>query len=323
MNIGAYLTGPFGQSQAIYRARNDAKRGRGAPEAVTARVEEDTTAVIALQRDAGLDFIIDPMFWFYHLFQPFAEQLGGVSEGPQENWFNNNMFYRRPQIQGPLQPLGGFTEKYVHVAKLPTDGTAMVILPSPYTLLVLSDVTGYPDRKAALTNLAEVIYAEAQHLASRGVGRIQYDEPAIVVKQSLGSLKEEDLALLQRGIDVCGHIGNATTSLHTYFGDAGPIIPHLLRLPVDCIGIDGTETRLVDVLKHDYSGKELALGLLDARSTRVEKAQEIVAQLRAVAQETHPRRLWLTPNTGTEYRGFTHGTKKLKLLAEVRRILHG
>ncbi len=320
--FGTYLTGSFGQSPDLYKARNEEKRGRGTSETVLKQAKEDTQKIINLQKEVGLNFIIDPMFKFFYLFQPFAEQVDGVKVGSQENWFNNNVFYRKPQIQKPLNLQTSFTEKYLHLDQLPTDGTAMVILPSPYTLLVLSDVSGYSSQKEAVTNLAEILHAEAQHLVSRGIGRIQYDEPAIVVKQSLKSLAQEDLDLLQRGIEICGKIEGATTSLHTYFGDAGPIIPYLTSLPVDCIGIDGTETSLNDIVKHDYSGKELALGLIDARTTSLENPIEIVEQLKIIAEKTNPQKLWLTPNAGTEYRKFTPSLQKLDLLKQARLMLH-
>mgnify|MGYP001613327984 CR=1 FL=1 len=322
MRLGAYLTGPFGQSQNLYQARNEAKRKRGSQEKVIEQIEKDTKKVIALQHKHGLDFIIDPMFSLFYLFQPFAEKVRGIKEGPQENWFNNNVFYWRPQIEGPLHLQTGFIEQFIHLQNLPKNGTTMVILPSPYTLLMLSDIRGYSDRRQAVVNLGEIIKAEAEHLVSKGVERIQYDEPVIVVRQSLGSLIEEDLLLLKKGIEVCGHIDGATTSLHTYFGDAGPIIPQLIRLPVDCIGIDGTETSLPDILRYDYSGKEVALGLIDARNTSLENPEDIVKQLKTIAEKSHPTRLWLTPNTGTEYKGYTHGIKKLEVLAKVRQMLY-
>lgn len=320
--FGAYLTGAFGQSQDLYLARNEAKRGRASEHTVAEQIGKDTPQIIQLQKDADLDFVIDPLFHLFYLFQPFAEKVKGARPGPQENWFNNNVFYWRPQIQGPLEVQTGFTEKYLQFDVLPTDGTALAILPSPYTLLMLSDLTGYTSKKEAVDNLAELLLAEAQHLVSQGIGRIQYDEPAIVVKQSLGSLTKTDLDLLQRGMEICGKVEGATSILHTYFGDAGPIIPYLMSLPLDGIGIDGTETSLADIVKHDYSKKELALGLIDARNTSVENPEEIVRQLQAVADKTHPAKLWVTPNTGTEYRGFSHGIKKVELLAKVRRRLH-
>jgi len=96
-----------------------------------------------------------------------------------------------------------------------------------------------------------------------------------------------------------------------------------LDLPVDCIGIDGTETSVESILRHRFSGKELELGLIDARNTALEDPVELATVLTRVAEQCEPDSLWLTPNTGTEYRGFTHGTKKLRLLEEVRRSLDG
>ncbi|MDP3640702.1 MAG: hypothetical protein Q8R53_05920 [Nanoarchaeota archaeon] len=318
--FGIYLTGPFGQSPALYQARNEAKRGRGTEEVVSRQILADTEKVLALQQGANFDYIIDPSFSQYYLFQPFSEQVEGVSVGPQENWFNNNVFYWRPQIQGPLSLQMGFTEKYLQLNHFPHT-ISLAVLPSPYTLLLLSDVWGYADKKAAITNLAELLAAEAQHLVTKGIRRIQYDEPALVVKQSLGSLREEDLSLLRRAMDIGGRIPGASTCLHTYFGDAGPLLPYLSALPVDGLGIDGTETSLNDILKQTYENKEIALGLVDARNTSLENPEELAGQVRNVMEKTHPQKIWLTPNTGTEYRGFTPAVQKAAILGKVKRIL--
>ena len=323
MKFGSYLTGPFGQSQELYKARNEAKRGRGSPQAVTKQILEDTKTIIAKQEEAGLDYLIDPMFAFYYLFQPLAENVEGVEIGPQENWFNNNVFYWRPQINGPLRVGDGFSEKFTHLDLLPKDGSGMAVLPSPFTLLMLSDLSGYRDKKGAMVDLAHLLKGEAMDLVAKGIGRIQYDEPVIVHRQSLGSITPEDLQLLKWGIEICGDIEGATVSLHTYFGDAGPILPHLIDLPVECIGVDGTETNLDDILKHKFGGVELAFGLVDARNTFLEDPEELVARLRTVAEKSEPAALWFTPNTGTEYRGYSHGMNKLSILEKVRRELNG
>ena len=132
LNVGAYLTGAFGQSQELYIARNEAKRDRGSPETVGVQILKDTKEIIGRQTNAGLSFIVDPMFNFDYLFQAFAEHVDGVSVGSQENWFNNNVFYWRPQISGPLKSQNtGFTSASTHIDLLPKDGKAMAILPSP------------------------------------------------------------------------------------------------------------------------------------------------------------------------------------------------
>ena len=317
MKFGTYLTGPFGQSQQLYQVRNEAKRGRASTGTVSAQVLHDTRIVIDKQKEAKLSFIVDPMFRFYYLFQALAENVRGVSAGPQENWFNNNAFYWRPRINGPLAQQIGFTAEFLHFDLLPQDGTAMAILPSPYTLLMLSDITGYNNRRSAIIDLALLLNEEAKDLVKRGIARIQYDEPAIVYKTSLGSIEKEDLELLRLAMERCGTVQGASTALHTYFGDSGSILSQLLDLPVDCIGIDMTETSVDDVLKHKINEKELALGLLDSRSTAKVDPKELVETLRKVADCLCPKALWITPNTGTEYRGWTYGMRALDTLSQV------
>lgn len=324
MSLGIYLTGALGQSQELYRVRNEAKRGRGSQQQVDERIVKDTALVLEKQKEAGVSFLCDPLLAQYYLFQPFVEHVSNVSAGSQENWFNNNVFFRRPQIPASayrntcLVTSKSFTSNY-HCGK-----SDLAILPSPFTLLMLSDLSGFSDKEEAVTTISWILRNEAELLVREGYSRIQYDEPALVFMQSLGSLKSEHINLLRRGLDICGRVPGATTVLQTYFGDAGPLLSDLLSLPVNGIGVDCTETRIDDVLQHSVVGKELVLGLVDARSTALENPVEIAATLHTVEERCQPKRLYLTPNSGTEYRGWTHGLQKLELLAETKRLFdHG
>ncbi|MEK6939184.1 MAG: hypothetical protein AABX31_00500 [Nanoarchaeota archaeon] len=323
MFFGTYLTGAFGPSQELYKVRNLEKRGKGSLEEVQQQIRKDTKAVIREQERAGLDFIIDPAFWQYDLFQSLENIPQIVRTRKHENWFDNNLFYRwRLSVDAPLPAATGWFEKDLPLDLLPKDGRFMVILPCPYSIITLCNVSGYQDKKSAVQDLAKLIRAEALHLVSLGAGRIQYDEPAIVQKQSLGSLEREDLKLLEAALDICGTIPGASTSLHTYFGNAGPILPFLDDLPVDCLGIDCRKTNLSSVLQQDFSGKQLALGLIDARNTDPEEPEELVVQLQKVAEQCHPTKLWLTPTTGTETIGYTPGLKKIEILKETKRLFY-
>jgi len=344
LKVGAYLTGAFGQSQVLYDTRNAAKRGRGSPEQVTAQILADTQDVISRQKAAGLSFVIDPMFRIYHLLQPLAEgvplehikdpkyrelvqqvlaEYFGIKEGPQENWFNNNVFFRRPIIGNLKTSAAGFTISYLHPELLLRDGKAMAVLPSPYTAMALSmygNKNGYElpveEQRSVIADLAQLLRAEAISLANRGFKRIQFDEPAIAHRQSLGSLTKNDLRLLELAMKYCGVIDNTTVMLNFYFGDVGPIIPNICDLSVDGINIDMTETRLDAVLNHRFDGMELALGLVDARSTNPENPQDLAQKLRRVADLSAPKALWLTPNTGTEYIGWSGGLEKIAILGQ-------
>ena len=348
MEFGVYLTGPFGQSQELYAARNAVKRGRASPGVIEKQIRDDTKFVVDKQIEAGFSFVIDPMFRYFDLFQPITEgfppliervegipplreSVRGFSEGPQENWFDNNVFYMRPQVNGTVDlDATGFTEPYLHADLLPEKGR-MVVLPSPFTLMMLSTfggVNGYEmpfnSRKSAVSDLAQLIRNEAQHLASKGFSRIQYDEPAIVFKQYLGATSDatqQDMELLRLAMQYCGRIDGATTVLHTYFGSAGPILQRLLELEVDGLGIDAIETSLSDLMQHKFFDKELVVGLLDTRSTVPEIPQKIIQRLYRIVEATAPKALWLTPNTATEYRGWSNGMEKMRILKEVKEAL--
>ena len=66
------MTGAHGQSQSLYEIRNEWKRGREKHSEVKKQVLSDTREIVALQKRAGLDYVIDPMFNVYYLFQAFV-----------------------------------------------------------------------------------------------------------------------------------------------------------------------------------------------------------------------------------------------------------
>jgi len=356
LKLGIYLTGAFGQSQELNKARNEAKRGRGPYEAVDRQVAKDTKAIVDAQQRLGFNFISDPMFRVDYLFQPFAERVPrvgynsndraarllskfradfarrlhkdkNVREGPQENWFDNNLFYTRPVISGNLETnSGGFTSRYLNLDLL-TGGDKIAFLPSPYTLMALSiygNSNGYelPSgiQQRLIKGIAQVILNEARDLAAKGFTRIQFDEPEIARRQSLGALTRTDLTLLDMALQICGKVEGAKTVLHTYFGNSGPILGNLKEMNVDGIGIDATETSLDSMLSQNFDGKELAVGLVDARVEIKEEPKKLAEKLERIADKTKSSGLFLVPNTGTELIGYTHGLEKMATLSAAKEL---
>src|SRR3990167_3709810 len=147
MFFGTYLTGAFGQSQEIYIVKNIEKRGNGSIEEIQQQIRKDTETIIKAQENAGLDFIIDPAFWQYDLFQP----LGNISQitrtKKHENWFDNNSFYQWVlQINAPLPLVKGWSIKESPLDLPPIDGRFMAILPSPYSVITLCNISGYQNK---------------------------------------------------------------------------------------------------------------------------------------------------------------------------------
>lgn len=333
LEIGAYLTGAAGRSQELRNAFNETRRRDGNPLLFERQLQEDTESFIQKQEKDHFDFVIDPSLNAYYLFQALAENVPGIEEGPQEPWFHRNVFYWRPQITESLDlaiknqkvPFSTYPQKELLIKT----GKAMAILPSPYTLLELSDIAtdAYSSKNNVLIDLAHVIKNEATLLAEAGFKRIQYDEPAIVKRQSNGSLEAEHIDLLNTAFRICGTIPEATTSIHTYFGNAGKneaagkesIIPYLFALPVDCVGVDVTWTPPAEVAKFKTNGKELALGFFDADTVYEENQQWIGEQVALIAKRSKPSKVYITPNTGMDYIGATEGTKKTNLLKNTQK----
>lgn len=314
MKYGGYLTGPFGQSQGLYEIRNEAKRGRGSQEQVDKKINEDTATIIVAQE--GLDFVIDPLFKNYHLFQGFIENVPGVSEGSQENWFNNNVFYRKPRIDLESLEHRPFIDTS-YLSMMPA-GKAMAIIPSPYTLFMLSDILNGESSSEAVIKLSDLVAKEANRLVSLGVSRIQYDEPVIAYKSSLGSLSDTDIQLLFDAMDICGRVTGASTVLSTYFGDISKLISKLSGVNTDCFGVDLTETNPRSFDNINFNGeRDIAIGILDSRNTSLENIDQIKKAVLEIQERCNPARIWITPNTATEYRGWTHGMNKLKILKSI------
>jgi len=235
LEIGAYLTGRFGQTEELYKANNEYKRGRGPKKDVDKEVLKRSKEVIKAQKKAGLDFIIDPMLDVYGIMRPFAEELPGIEGDPdkvsQHNWFNNNRFYAVPEIHDTIQLKAAveqhsksFTLDYLKPSLLPKNKDKVAVLPSPYTILKNSYVVEQIDSvdTGILNDLSQLIKKEAWLLAENGYKLILIDEPTIVYRQRLGSRTGEDLELLNIALRGFDKISNAKVMLHTYWGTAGP-----------------------------------------------------------------------------------------------------
>ncbi|MEK6967901.1 MAG: hypothetical protein AABX51_04690 [Nanoarchaeota archaeon] len=321
MLFGAHLVGDFPQSQELYEMRNAAKRGRATKSELEARISEDTKQAIASQK--GLSFTLDPSLERYSILEPFAIRTYGVSQGLQENWFNNNLFFRQPVIERTLPPISRFPYASSVSPEMFGITNSMALLPSPFTLWALSSVSGYESDEEAINGIAQLIRSDAEGIVANGIRRIQFDEPVFAYKNGIESLSDKDRELINIAYSALLPIEGATTIVHTYFGPVDSELGLLSSLGTDGIGIDMTETSIKSLLKHDFSGKELQLGLIDARSTLIENPLLLSESAYRLAEKTNPSAVYITPNSSTELIGLTHTLEKIKILNAALGELNG
>ncbi len=278
-------------------------------------IRATTVAVMRDQSDAGIDRIGDGRIRWDDPVTPFAMAHGGFEPGGLIRFFDNNVYYRRPVISGPIRFVESAVRADFEFARSVTDRPLLASVCGPFSLAKLSVNQHYANVGELYRDCANLVRGEIVALANAGAEWIQLDEPC------LGFYPDE--------IDAaCGAIADAVRNVtanvlvYSYFSPIASIADHLWKLPVQMVGADCVSVPSnFDVLLGGPSDMATAFGLIDARNTRLEQPKDLFAKLEQIAQrrgEGGPE-CWLVPSASLEFLPFTAYHAKMKLMASVVR----
>jgi len=275
--------------------------------------QEITKAVIREQEDAGLDLVTDGQIRWEDLVTPIARALDGFEINGLSRWFNNNVYYRRPILhKAPVRKGPILVDQYRFASRCARK-PVKAVLPGPYTFAVVSENRHYKTLRPFVMKLAEILNAEAKALAEAGAPLVQFDEPAVGFGKSDVKLAVEALGVATKGV-------RAKTAVYTYFGSPNGALEALLRTRVDVIGVDVvSDPRTLAFLKRTKIMKELALGCLDARNTKLETVRELHDLFRMVTKRVPSDRLYVNPNCGLEFLPHAQALAKVQRLVQAVR----
>ncbi|MBI2495522.1 MAG: hypothetical protein HYY59_01940 [Candidatus Omnitrophica bacterium] len=276
--------------------------------------QEITRAVIREQEDAGLDLLTDGQIRWEDLVTPLAKHLDGFEIDGLSRWFDNNVYYRRPILhRAPVRKRPILVEAYRFAAGC-TKRPVKAVLPGPYTFAQMSEDRHFKRLRPFALRLAEILNQEAIDLARAGAPLVQFDEPALGFGRPDMKLALEALGVATKGV-------KSKTAVYTYFGSLnGALEPLLTRAQVDLVGVDVvSDPKALGALKRLKVTKELALGCLDARNTKLESVEDIQAVFLAVKNLVPPDRLTVNPNCGLEFLPHPQALAKIRRLAEAAR----
>jgi 5-methyltetrahydropteroyltriglutamate--homocysteine methyltransferase len=135
---------------------------------------------------------------------------------------------------------------------------------------------------------------------------------------------KEDVTLFCRAISRLVEGFHVETGVYTWFGDVAGILPQLLDLPVDVLGLDFVHGRQNwDALGKVRFDKKLGFGIVDARNTRLETAEQVRADIARVTDLVPPERLYVNPSCGLEYLPRETAFEKLKNMVNGARLAEG
>jgi 5-methyltetrahydropteroyltriglutamate--homocysteine methyltransferase len=308
--IGSYPKIPDLPAPGKWRSAVE-KFQKGQLDAAGLRAVEDevTREAIADQVEAGVDLITDGQIRWEDAQTHFARKLRGFSINGLQRYFDTNVYFREPVAEGPIEWTAPITVEEFTFARTVSARPVKAVVTGPFTLAALSRNTHYPTREAYVEALARALNAELRALAAAGAAVLQVDEPALCHHKDAYGVFAAAMRVLLEGV-------TAKTILCTYFGDVGGVYPQLLELPFDVLGLDVVAGhRNWEVVRSAPFTKELQLGLLDARNTRVETTEEIASAVRRMAEIVPLDRMMLAPSAGLEF--LPHGVARKKLRALV------
>ena len=283
-------------------------RGRIGGDAVERAFAEDLAGFVRVQKAASMDFFSDGLLKWQDIFRPLAEALGAKPH-TLVRWFDTNTFFRAPELSGRLAILA-------HPDGVVPDGSVprprVTTLPSPYMFSRAAHTD--QDRNQLMVALAEQVLRPAIDAAvAAGSQLIHLEDPWL----GFSGIKPEDWAPLNDALQILHRDLKATLAFHVYFGDAGPHIDRLLKLPVDAIGIDLIETDLNSLGSRWDKG--LVAGVINGRSSILESLENTVEVARHLADRVRPRNLYLSSNCELGYLPTGVAERKVQRLGEAAR----
>lgn len=285
-------------------------RGRITLEELHQIEDQVTMEVIQEQVDSGIDLVTDGHIRWDDGQTYFARRIKGFNIGGIIRYFDTNTYYRHPTAESRLERNGPIGVQDFTYAQAQSSRPVKAVLTGPYTLARLSQLGCYEDLASLVMDLAEILNQEARALEGAGATVIQFDEPAILKFK-------QDLPLFRKASEAVTAGLGAKTVLCTYFQDVSGLAPELYKLPFKVFGLDfawgPANYQLLDGFPAD---KELAMGLLDARNTRMESVEEIVEAVRRATAHVSIDNVQLSPSCGLDFLPRKNAREKLARLVE-------
>lgn len=274
-------------------------RGEIGQAEVAAVEDEVATIVLAEQSRAFIDIVTDGLVRWEGPLSHVARHLDGLEARDLVRWFDTNFYDRRPEVVGPIRRTTPFLVHDYQVAIGVTPRLVKMVLPGPVTFARLAKDSHYGSLERVAEDLAAALAEEVADLAALGCRCFQVEEPLLC-------RFPEDLELVARTgrriVEAAG--GGSVTIFSTYFGDLAAVAARdggIASLPGSHLGLDMVTTKgNFPLIERIPVTKGLALGLFDARTTRLEDAADVATDLAPYRDALQARDVHVGPNAGLE-----------------------
>lgn len=281
-------------------------------------IEKVIRRVLQEQEQAGLDLVTDGQIRWEDLPHGFVRNSTGIKRGALRRFFDNNTYYRRLEQGDSVVWQKSASSEDVKFASTVTKKPVKAALPGPLTLAYATEAKPGQTLENLLPQYTEMLRQEVQALEKSGVKEIQIDEPHLSATEPLTAKTIDAINAIFAGV-------KARRWVAVYFQDVSAVLPALSKLQVEVLSLDLVSareknpnllTKTAELLKGGAWKGEVALGLVDARNTKLEDIQKLKEDIALFTKAVPAEKLWLTPNCGMEFLPHSSAVKKLKVLRE-------
>ena len=273
--------------------------------------------VIDDQFEAGLDRVVEGQLrWDDMLAHPLTVHEN-VETGGIVRYYDNNNFYRDPQVQGELTFSGDVAAELDAAAERVDGDELQAVLPGPYSLFDLATDEYYGDDADFLAAVADFLAGEVEAFPDHET--LFLLEPSLVTRPP-GDEDDFD-ARASEAVDRVADATDADVVVQTYWGALEEkVYAHLLDADVDAVGFDfvtAQQDNLYNVNEYGATD-DVALGLVDGQNTLVESPETIDERVEWVDEQAHLAEfetVYLTANTELFYLPVNKYREKLAALA--------
>ncbi len=307
--------GSLPKPASIRNLRSKVARHEADPADLAEAVRVATREVIAMQEALGIDILVHGEMERGDMVAYFAEEWDGFELSGFVRAYGNR-YYQKPVAKRRLSAQGPVTVDMWSFAQSLTEHPVKGMLTGPYTLMDWSFNEAYPSRRDFALALADLVHDEAVALEKAGCRFIQVDEPALSTRPEEIELAIEAMGRVTRGLTV-------KTVSHMCYGDWQSVYPRFLDLPVDQLDLEAANNDFVilDLLARGPIRPEIALGVVDVHSHRVETAEEVEQALLRALEVIPKERLYVDPDCGLKTRTGAEARDKLQAIVEgTRRV---
>jgi len=255
----------------------------------------------------GLDIITDGQLTWDDFLATVAAGWAGVKMGGLIRFYDNNTYYRRPTIVGSIENKKPVLRENLELLKKLNPGAKIkAVIPGPYTLYSLSEDKYYKNEAEGIAAVAKALEKEIKELKADFV---QIDEPLLSydLDRDLFATVNLELVKLTRA-------AKGKTIVTTYFGELMACIKELQEIKADYIGVDCVSFESNYEVLIQSGIKNVQLGLLDARNTKLEDVVLMKDQIEMLDSDN----IIVSTNCGLEFLPRKYALRKIDLLRKLK-----